>query len=34
MIWVRRIIIGPAEWNEVQDQFESDLPLRFPSIWS
>jgi hypothetical protein len=22
MIWVRRIII-PAEWNEVQDQFES-----------
>ena len=22
MIWVRKIII-PAEWNEVQDQFES-----------
>jgi hypothetical protein len=22
MMWVRRII-SPAEWNEVQDQFES-----------
>ena len=25
MIWVRRIIIIPAEWNEVQDQFEGLL---------